>query len=70
MLDNGLPGKMSGKDLVVQEQYESTCEKKMFDTMDRVDRRDRQGHIVSFTSTPKYRSGYDLIDWSKREKTE
>ena len=62
---NELPDKMTGNDLVVQENYEFGLEKNLVDGMDRVDRRDRRNEIVSFTSTPKYRRGYDNIDWSK-----
>ncbi len=33
------------------------------DRMDRVDRRDKLGVIVSMTSSEKYSENYDLIDW-------
>ncbi len=33
------------------------------DRMDRVDRRDKLGMIVSMTSSEKYSENYDLIDW-------
>jgi len=57
------PDKMTGNDLVVQETYESNIERNIMDSMDRVDRRDRQGRIVSSTVTQKFRDGYDLINW-------
>ena len=60
-----LPDQMTGKDLIVQENYEFGLEKEMVDKMDRVDRRDLRGEIVSMT-TPSFRKGYDLVDWSKK----
>ncbi len=33
------------------------------DRMDRVDRRDKLGMIISMTSGEKYGENYDLIDW-------
>ena len=56
-----LPDQMTGKDLIVQENYEFGLEKQMVDSMDRVDRRDKRGEIISFTSTNKYSFGYGLI---------
>ena len=56
-----LPDRMTGNDLIVQENYEFGLEKQMVDSMDRVDRRDKRGEIISFTSTNKYRFGYGLI---------
>jgi hypothetical protein len=58
--------KMTGDDLVKQENYEFGLEQQYFDGLDRVDRRDKRGEITSFAATAKYRSGYDLIDWSAR----
>jgi len=59
-----LPGKLTGRDRVIQENHEFGIEKQLFDNLDRVDRRDRQGEIVSFVANNKYRINYDLIDWS------
>jgi hypothetical protein len=60
---NELPDKMTGQDLITQENHEFGLEKQMVDKMSRVDRRDKRGEIVSFATTPAYRSGYDLINW-------
>ena len=65
-IKNDLPDKMTWKDLITQENYEFSLEKKMFDSMDRVDRRDRRGEITSFPCTNKYREGYDRINWNKK----
>ena len=56
-----LPDRMTGNDLIVQENYEFGLEKKMVDSMDRVDRRDLREEIISFTTNRNYRAGYDLI---------
>jgi len=61
----GLPDKMTGEDLIKQENYEFGLEKQYVDTLDRVDRRDKRGEIVSFATSSKYRVGYDRIDWNK-----
>lgn len=58
-----LPDKMTGADLVAQENYEFGLEKQMVDKMDRVDRRERRGEIVSLVATERYRQGYDSIKW-------
>ena len=58
-----LPDKMTGKDLLVQEAYEASVEKQMFDSMDYVDRRDRQLHIVSRGFSRLGRLNYDNIKW-------
>jgi hypothetical protein len=58
-----LPDKMTGKDLVKQETHEAGLEKQFFDSMDKVERRDRQGHIVSDTSNTSYVNNYDKIKW-------
>lgn len=55
-----LPDKMTGNDLIVQENYEFGLEKKHVDSMDRVDRRDLRNEIKSFTTNANYRNGYDL----------
>jgi hypothetical protein len=60
-----LPDKMTGNDLVAQENYEFGIEKRLVDSMDRVDRRDRRGEITSGAPSNAYRRGYDSIDWSK-----
>ncbi len=60
-----LPDQMTGNDLVVQEQHESTVEKLLYDNMDRVDRRDKRGEIKSFVANRNYHSGYDRI-WGKK----
>jgi len=60
-----LPDKMTGNDLVVQENYEFGLEKQLVDSMDRVDRRDRRGEITSSVPTAAFRRGYDNINWSK-----
>jgi hypothetical protein len=59
-----LPDKMTGKDLITQETHEMDFERKIFNNRDRVDRRDKQNHIVSMVSTDCYRKNYDLIKWS------
>lgn len=60
---NPLPDKMTGRDLVVQEEHELQFERNYFDSLDRVGRRDKRGEITSFVSTPLYRKNYDLINW-------
>ena len=59
-----LPDKMTGQDLVAQENHEFGFERQYFDSLDRVDRRDKRGEITSMISSNKYRKGYDAIDWS------
>lgn len=54
---------MTGDDLIKQETYEQSIDRQFFNTLDRVDRRDLRGEIVSFVPTDKYRSGYDKIKW-------
>ncbi len=61
---SNLPSKMTGKDLVVQETYEASIERKIFNGMDRVDRRDKRNHIVSMPTDKKYREHYEKINWS------
>ena len=61
---NPLPDKMTGQDLVAQENHEFSFERQYFDSLDRVDRRDKRGEITSFVSNPRYFQGYDLINWS------
>lgn len=58
-----IPDRMTGKDLVVQEAYEASIEKQMFDNMDYVDRRDRKLHIVSRSFSPLGKKNYDDIKW-------
>lgn len=58
-----LPDKMTGKDLVAQENHEFTFEKQLFDSLDRVDRRDKRGEITSDIPSLQYFRGYDLINW-------
>ena len=58
-----LPDKMTGNDLIAQEEHELQYDRAYFDTLDRVDRRDRRGEIVSFLPNRKYRDGYDKIIW-------
>ena len=55
--------KMTGEDLVKQEEHELQYDREYFNTLDRVDRRDRRGEIVSFLPTAKYRNGFDKISW-------
>ena len=57
-----LPDKMTGKDLIAQENHEAGMEKQIFDSMDKVDRRDKRGHIAVYPSKA-YRDNYDNIDW-------
>lgn len=59
-----LPDKMTGQDLVAQENHEFEFERKYFDSLDRVDRRDKRGEITSAVTNNKYRQGYDQISWS------
>ena len=55
---------MTGKDLVVQENYEFGLEKQLVDSYDRVDRRDKRGEIISSVPSNAFRCGYDNIKWS------
>ncbi len=59
------PDKMTGDDLIEQENYEFGLEQKLYDKLDRVDRRDKRNEIKSFVTSRKYRENYDKIDWSK-----
>lgn len=59
-----LPDKMTGHDLIVQENYEFGLEKQLVDSYDRVDRRDKRGEIISSVPTNAFRRGYDNIDWN------
>lgn len=58
-----LPDRMTGDDLVKQENYEMGFERQLFNNMDRVDRRDRRNHIISMTVTDSYRNNYSKINW-------
>lgn len=53
--------RMTGKDLIEQETYEQGFERAYVDNLDRVDRRDRRGEIVSSVVTDRYRTGFDRI---------
>lgn len=61
-----LPDKMTGADLVKQEEHELQFERTYFDNLDRVDRREKRGEITSFVASPRYRKNYDQIDWSQK----
>lgn len=61
-----LPDKMTGDDLIAQENYEFGLEKKLYDSMDRVDRREKRNQIKSFVVTKRYRVNYDKINWNKQ----
>ncbi|MCR4308163.1 MAG: hypothetical protein NUV80_06410 [Candidatus Berkelbacteria bacterium] len=61
-----LPDKMTGADLVLQEEHELQVERNYFNRLDRVDRRDKRGEITSFVASPRYRLGYDQIDWNTK----
>ena len=63
--ESKLPDKMTGDDLIIQENYEFGLEKKLYDKMDKVDRRDKRNEIKSFVSTEVYRNNYDKINWDK-----
>ena len=60
-----LPDKMTGRDLVLQEEHELQFERAYFNSLDRVDRRDKRGEITSDVPSNAYRRGYDNINWSK-----
>jgi len=61
-----LPDKMTGNDLVVQEEHELQFERNYFNKLDRVDRREKRGEITSFVASPRYRVNYDQIDWNAK----
>ena len=61
-----LPDKMTGKDLLVQEEYEAGIDRSLFDSMDSVDRRDKRLHIVSKSFSKKGKENYDRINWHSR----
>ena len=54
---------MTGNDLVEQENYEFGMEKKLYDGMDRVDRRDKRNEIKTSAVTTRYRNNYEKINW-------
>lgn len=56
--------RMTGDDLVKQETYEQEFDRAYFNSLDRVDRRDKRGEIVSFVANDRYRAGYDRIKWT------
>jgi hypothetical protein len=58
-----LPDRMTGKDLVAQEEYELSIERNLYDNMDRVDRRDKRDEIISMVSNKKFRENFDKINW-------
>lgn len=39
------------------------AERKTFDRLDRVDKRDKQNHIVSMITNDKFRKNFDKINW-------
>lgn len=61
-----MPDKLTGADRVAQENHEFSIEKRYFDSLDRVDRRERRGEITSFVASPLYRKGYDQVNWTIR----
>ena len=61
-----LPEKMTGVDLVRQEEHELNLERALLKGIDRVDRRDKRGEILSSVPSRAYMAGYGNIDWSKR----
>ena len=61
-----LPDKMTGEDLIKQEEHELNFERTYFNSLDRVDRREKRGEITSFVASPRYRVGYDQIDWTAK----
>ena len=61
-----LPDKMTGQDLIRQEEHELGFERAYLKGLDRVDRRDKRGEIISDIPSRAYMAGYDNIDWSKR----
>lgn len=60
-----LPDKMTGKDLIVQEEYEQGLDKALFNSMDKIDRRDKRNHIFSMAFSKQGRKNYEKIDWRK-----
>jgi len=64
-LPKELPDKMTGDDLIAQENYEFGLEEKLYNKMDKVDRRDKRNQIKSFVTTRIFRKNYDKIDWNK-----
>ena len=60
-----LPDRMTGDDLVAQENYEAGVEREYFNSLDLVDRRDKQDHIQSRTSTRRWRDNFDKIRWDR-----
>ena len=58
-----LPDKMTGQDLIAQENHEFEFERNYFDSLDKIDRRDKRGEITSSVPSAQYFCGYDLINW-------
>ena len=48
-----LPDRMTGKDLVLQENHEENIDRQLFNSMDLVERRDKRDHIRSMSSDGK-----------------
>ena len=61
-----MPDRLTGTDRIVQENHEFAMDKRYFDSLDRVDRREKRGEITSFVPSPLYRKGYDQVDWTVR----
>ena len=61
MMTNQLPDKMTGQDLINQENYEFGLEQQLVDQMDRVDRRDKRDEIISAVPSIAYLMNYDKI---------
>ena len=59
-----LPDKMTGNDLVKQEEHELQYDRAYFNGLDRVDRRDKRYEITSFVTNGNYRRGFDNIVWN------
>jgi hypothetical protein len=58
--------RMTGNDLIQQENYEFSIEEEYFNRLDRVDRRDKRDEITSFVANRNYLSGYDRINWMRK----
>ena len=59
-----LPDRMTGTELITQEEHELGYERRNVDGMDRVDRRDLRGEIHTSPGSVRYAKGWERI-WGK-----
>ena len=61
-----LPDQMTGLDLVRQENHEMKLDRKLFNDMDSVDRRDKRNHIRSHVANSNYLNKFSKINFGSK----